>query len=305
MTSSSAASPRTPSNIARRTIASLLSWLRVSDTTAAPEEPEKLSRLLRDWYTRFQAIERLSAVGLEQPAKELIVSAVASLLAAKTQWPALASRCDPAFAELGLGADITAEGQRDALDAWAEKLASPRKAAFVIERALRPMRLSMLPWWQRRALQAYRTLAALCVVASVLAMGWYFFGPREVATASASWGILYPPWAVTDRDLDSNWVLPDGALGWIELTIPSRTLRSMRMWNVQKEPNYATARIAIDVFDGDRLVHTEEQDISATAHARSSFHWVPRTPFPATRVRIHVRAFLGLGGGFSQIQVNP
>jgi hypothetical protein len=126
---------------------------------------------------------------------------------------------------------------------------------------------------------------------------------KPTARASGEWSQLYKVQHVLDNDLATNWLLPDATLGWVEVTVPSRSVSTVKVWNVQGMVYYNTLTARIDLYEGTRVVHT--QDVAMDAFAHSNLPYVMHLPreITADRVRVSVLSYTLYGGGFAQIVV--
>ncbi len=125
----------------------------------------------------------------------------------------------------------------------------------------------------------------------------------QQTTASATWGITYLPEHVADHNLETSWLLPDGALGWVRTTFAQRELRSVRLFNVRRLPSYGAKLCTVEFERDGRAVRSELIDLSSTVG--QSVPYVLRLPSPvrADAIRVTIRSYHGLGGGLGEIEV--
>lgn len=123
------------------------------------------------------------------------------------------------------------------------------------------------------------------------------------ATASASWGINTPPEHIADGKPETAWVLPDGALGWIQSAFPLREVREVSLFNVRGLPLYGAKVCTVELLRAGAIVRSEVIDMSPTVG--SSAPHVLRLPSPvnADAVRVTIRTYHSLGGGLGEIDV--
>lgn len=196
-------------------------------------------------------------------------------------------------------AGVNAEGEatdalRASFDRQWETLA--QKIHWIDRVAMRPSRRMLL-----RVLRMVSVFAVLAVLFGVLV-------PRlrrgkPVARASGVWSQLYKVEHVLDNDLATNWLLPDATLGWVEVTVPSGSVSTVKVWNVQGMIYYNTLGARIEIFNGTRMVHTQEFSMESLAHTATPYVLRLPSSINADRVRVHVLGYTLYGGGFGQIVV--
>lgn len=123
------------------------------------------------------------------------------------------------------------------------------------------------------------------------------------ATASASWGINTPPEHIADGKPETAWVLPDGALGWIQSAFPLRTVREVALFNVRGLPLYGARVCTVELLRGTAVVRSEVIDMSSTVGTFAPHVLRLPSPVEADAVRVTIRTFHSLGGGLSEIEV--
>lgn len=120
-------------------------------------------------------------------------------------------------------------------------------------------------------------------------------------TASATWGAAYPPDNVSDHNPSTTWLLPDGTLGWIETSFARRSVRAVKLTSPQRLPSYGARLCTVELKRRGAIVYTREIDAGTAQGQRAPYVLTLATPVEADAVRVHVRSFHGLGGGFSEI----
>lgn len=129
------------------------------------------------------------------------------------------------------------------------------------------------------------------------------FKHRVHARASGYFSGTYAPANAVDRRVNTQWLLPNGELGWIRLTFPSRRVRILRMLNVQGMPSYGTTEARVELLVGERVVQT----IPVTMRAMLANPQPLRLPIHYSSeidgIRVHVTEFVGFGGGFAELEV--
>lgn len=123
------------------------------------------------------------------------------------------------------------------------------------------------------------------------------------ATASASWGINMPPEHVIDGQPETNWLLPDGTLGWVQSSFPSREVREVALVNVRGLVQYGTKVCTVELLRQGVVARSEVIDMTATVGSSQPF--VLRLPIAvqADAVRVSVRTYHGLGAGLAELTV--
>jgi hypothetical protein len=155
-------------------------------------------------------------------------------------------------------------------------------------------------WLARGArLSAVGLVVAL---ASLAVAQWRERAPMKTS-ASSSWGTQYFHDRAADRDFTTNWLLPDGMPGWIRVEFAPRAVRLVRLFNVRRLPSYGARRGELELFEGARRVGVYPLDLTASVGQMDPY--VLRLPAPvrADALRVTVREFHGIGGGFAEIEV--
>jgi hypothetical protein len=150
-------------------------------------------------------------------------------------------------------------------------------------------------------------LAVACVVG---ALAWWWQRQIVTVTCSASYSQQHRPARVLDDQHTTDWLLPDGQLGWLEARF--RRPRSLQRIELQTARNYpyldrSTHRFRIEAFNGSEAVATwsgafdpAPQGPPGTAEDTLTISTEGQV---ADRIRLYVESFHGLGGGFAEVDV--
>jgi len=174
----------------------------------------------------------------------------------------------------------------------------------VLDRALGPTLSS------RDELSALRRVRVGFLAAVVVAAGALGAraGLREKRAAVASAYLItspgFPPARAVDGDATTEWILPLGFPGWIDVHFERpRALRAVRLLNAHNRSHndLAAHDYRVEAFAGGRLVGGAQGAFSGINPAGS---WA-RHPIAArgvTRVRVWVDTFHGAAGGLGEIE---
>ncbi len=184
-----------------------------------------------------------------------------------------------------------------------ERVSSLDLACLQIEQSLTLLETAAEPRWRIGWLRITRMLAVVLSVLLVARGSYEWFAPRITARASHEYSPIYPARYAIDEQLATNWLLPDGVRGWIELSLPAHSVQSVFIWNVQGMENYSTKECVLELFDGDTLVHRSTHNLESIAGTATPFVWTPTTRMRANRLRITTSVLGTLGAGFAQIRV--
>ena len=155
-----------------------------------------------------------------------------------------------------------------------------------------------------------RALPAAAVAVILLAAGAVVARhvAREDRTAVASAHLTappgFPPAKALDGDATTEWLLPLGQTGWIDVRFRRpRALRAVRLLNAHNRTfnDLATHDYRVEAFAGERAVGSAR---GSFAGVDPSGPWA-RHPIAAegvTRVRVWVDSFHGAAGGFGEIE---
>jgi hypothetical protein len=152
--------------------------------------------------------------------------------------------------------------------------------------------------WRRTLRVAAACLFVLLVVRLVRSR------ERTVAAASATFHHDVPEF-VLDHDVRTNWALPNGQLGWIELRFTRpKAVKSLHV--VANNPPYhnrGAKEVHVTGYMGDGSVMEKDFTFPAPPDG-SDVVWsdVPLAGEQCDRVRIEVKSFAGLSASFAEIE---
>lgn len=148
---------------------------------------------------------------------------------------------------------------------------------------------------------------ALSAVATIVALYFILRTPRVVkAEASAVYSDHYAPAKALDGKPESEWLLPDNTLGWIDLHVsPPRRVNHLKLLNVHNGPynDRATRDFHVEAYAGSTLLKSYD----------GTFPEFTETPAWVTvdlgvdkcdRIRIEVKSFHKSGGGFADLEID-
>jgi hypothetical protein len=259
------------------------SWARTASRTA---------RVLLPWLPqRLRAIDELHALGY----------AVEAYALARETLQQAASALKDSDGELA--SSIRALLQTPDLDPPLDaKSFDARHAAWLdVARALcERLRRAHAP---RRPLPLLKLVCALLFVAAT-ALLW-LFATRLTASASASYHASFPPSHAVDGIEATEWLLPDGTTGHLDVALPYRKkVHAVTIVNAHNRAylDRGIKRARLAVYDDDRVVDTLAIDFDKVepVHTKRRF---PLKGEPGTRVRITVLEGFGLSGGISEVAV--
>jgi hypothetical protein len=127
--------------------------------------------------------------------------------------------------------------------------------------------------------------------------------PRYVVRTSGRWNSEYSSFFAADGDRRTNWLLPDGTFGWVELGFAPREIRTVKLYNVWQMYWYAAHAVAVEPTLGGRSLGVHELDISRTIGRGEPWVFTLPTPVRADAVRVHVRSYDGYGGGLGEVEI--
>lgn len=261
------------------------------------EEHAAASRALRVAAQRVRAAQSLAQSGQRAEAERVLREAVASLDAARERWPAIAPL---------VGALPAIEPADDALD---DEIDEARAAA--LDRALGEAsraiaKIDGVVADKRGRLAARARRNGVVAAALVVAVGVAWRQARVVKLtprASATFGAQYLPANATDGYIATNWLLPDGMTGWLEVSFDRRRVSTLEMTNVQNLSHYGAAETTVEFYAGDRMLRSMEVSMRSTVNTAMPAKVNVPVREPIDRIRIHVRTFHDLGGGLSEVVV--
>lgn len=280
----------------------LREWLLLSETRAARSEitgdPLPFEKLFRRAEQRVDAAQSLWREGAKVDAFVLLEEASDDVRAIAEAFPSIRERMGSLEA---LSRGEKNEPFTDTLPSDAAKAFSGHTRALLLALArARPASISP-------AKRLFVLASRWAFVAMALALAWSFrdgLSPRRLAArASATWGFNYAPPNAVDRDKSTNWILPDGQLGWLQVSFTPKRVRVLRIWQPQGMPMYAVNRIRVEYMLGTRVVRTESLNIrSMIASPQPVRIPVVGTPL-LDSIKIHIEEFATGGGGFAEVEV--
>jgi hypothetical protein len=162
--------------------------------------------------------------------------------------------------------------------------------------ALRPSDVKQL----RITRQVMVVVVALVVVAGgLLWLGTGFYGQH--VTASAHFSPAYVEENAIDGKLPSEWLLPDGQLGWIEVGVGrSRRVKDVVLQNGQNLPHKdrGIKEFTITAFRGDKVTAKRDGAFSKNGERQSI-----EINADLDRVRVDVKSFFGAGAALAEIEL--
>ena len=170
-----------------------------------------------------------------------------------------------------------------------------------VHRTIAPRAMSV---GERNKERIYRLATMIALLAVLAIVGRMALSPRHVmrAYASAVWDPWHVAWRAIDDSPDTEWVLPDGELGWLDVWVrPTQVLHRVEVLNARSDRG--TKDVALEIYSHGRLVKT----IEATLPARSggvTWTTIDVGSIPAVeRVRFVVKTFHDRGAGFAEIKL--
>ena len=222
-----------------------------------------------------------------------------------------ASEEEPALVALGCAGYKGVERLRTALTASAPTLddARPPELEWIwdeIERLCRfsLRRLTPQRTRRRRIIYGGSALAALIVI---VLYGAIKSLTAPTVTASASYPLdPHPPEFAVDGMAASEWLLPDGQPGWLQIAFHSpRRIHSVRLLNSHNRyfMDRATERVRVTAFSGEWPVATAEGRFDKINIERSALD-LPLEAEKVTHLRVEVLSYFRIGGGLAEVEVH-
>jgi len=175
------------------------------------------------------------------------------------------------------------------------------KAALTLDRALsRKITLQGDLLARRRK---RRVVAALVGVATALVL-YVEFRPLPCRASAFLFEEFRPEMAI-DGVVESEWLLPDGKPGWIDVRVrPSRDIRSVRVINGHNRASMDRAIRAyrLEAYSGRRLVNSVSGEFPALLPAPPPTE-IPLVAKDVNRVRLVVVSWFGAGAALAEIKV--
>ena len=158
-----------------------------------------------------------------------------------------------------------------------------------------------------KARRRARTLRACLIAGAVLAVVTLVLArpfARPKVSASASYSPDFQPSLAVDGLTDTDWLLPDGQLGWIELRFPRpRDVAAVRLFNSRNRDHLdrGAQKARVTVYSGGRTISRETELGKPNMHAK----WMELSirADEVTRLRVDILSTHGLGGGLAEIDV--
>ena len=220
---------------------------------------------------------------------ERLLGALRHLPAAGKELTALEALCSEGAA---LGSPLLPREVTPAHRDFMQRLASRRRAAVA---RLRGRTFGLRQRWA--------LAAAVAVVAVATAL--LLTRNQPAARASVSYSSVFPARNVVDGVTNTEWLLPDGKSGWLEVVFPRpRQVESVRVFNSHNRPylDRAAKTVKLEAFAKERLVASASREFPAIAEESEPLT-VPLSAREVTHVRITVESFYGLGGGLAEVEV--
>lgn len=192
----------------------------------------------------------------------------------------------------------------DVSGAHAARFAAMRRARARVDRAVAP---TLCDRGELVALRAVRVAALVAGVAGVMAAGFVWLTRPAPSGVTASAHHPDPPGFTAARALDGDayteWLLPLGQTGWLDVTFPRpRTLSSVRILNAHNRGSndMATSAFRVELYAGPRSVGSFAGAFP-TLDPQPIWHSVEVAARGVTRVRFWIDGFHGAGGGLAEV----
>jgi hypothetical protein len=273
--------------------------LRDAEGVARALGPEHAaaSRALRLAAQRIRAAQSLAQCGQRAEAERILRESIVALYAACERWPVIASI---------VGALPAIDPAEDCLDAEMDptRAVALERALVAASQVVAKIDGVVMDERERLAARVRRNGVMLVALIAAIAVAWrQAHTVKLTARASASYGAQYLPANATDGYTATNWLLPDGATGWLEVTFDRRRVKTLELTNVQNLTHYGTIETTIEFYDGARMLRSIDVSMGSTVHTATPTKVAVPVRTPIDRIRIHVRTFHDLGGGLSEVVV--
>lgn len=180
------------------------------------------------------------------------------------------------------------------------------RARLEVDRALAYSAMSPgeLRWTRIARIATVSVLAVLVAGGLWLAMRTPIAVTAEASDTFAQSPQFGPP-NVLDGQIDTEWLLPDRATGWVEARLsPARHVSRVTLVNAKNAPHFdrATRAYRLELYSSGRMVRGIDGEFAA----------IDRDPEPVThdldlddidRVRFVVRSSHNLGGGLAELTI--
>jgi hypothetical protein len=175
-----------------------------------------------------------------------------------------------------------------------------------IERLCRFTLRRLTPQRTRRKRRLYGGAAAAALVVVAVLVAVNVWGAPSV-TASGSYPLEpHPPSYALDGMAASEWLLPDGTPGWLEIAFRSpRQVHSVRLINAHNRyfMDRASERVRVIAFSDQWPVATAEGRFDRINIERSQLD-IPLEAQKVTRLRIEILSYFKAGGGLAEVEVH-
>ncbi len=153
---------------------------------------------------------------------------------------------------------------------------------------------------RRRIVIAGSLAAALLAALASFAL----YDARVRVSSSARFDDGHPARHVVDLSDVTEWLLPDGKNGWVELSFKRRRhLTELSITNAHNQDylDRAARRIKVICFDGDRIVYESELEFEKIEEKPSPKR-IALGGLKVSKVRVEVLSFWKTGGGLAEIR---
>lgn len=261
-----------------------------------PADRQKvIGELVERSRASVQAADSLQALGHEPASQALLTEARTALREALSSVPA----------------DALKERGKAALDDAADALAAP-----VAEGDVGALRSSMIHacrtldgiGWSASDVRRATWQRRLTIIGSILLVVVTALLARKVmrapkAIASAYFGATYLPDMAIDGDVETDWLLPDHSVGFLELHLrPARPVKRIWLVNGRNAPfnDRGTEKFTVELYREDERVFVQEGTFSQLGANELREVSIQQT---GDRLRITVNSFLGAGGGLAEVKL--
>lgn len=164
----------------------------------------------------------------------------------------------------------------------------------------------LTPAQRGRVILGIQLVVAVLVLFAAPIATWLMEGERVDVSASSYYSDDHAPRFATDGIPATEWLLPDGALGYMELTFNrKRPVHGVTITNGHNL-NYmdrAIKKARIHVFDGDITIETHDVELPGI-EPKHKPRRVNLSDQRATRVRLEVLEFDGTGAALAEFVVD-
>jgi hypothetical protein len=273
--------------------------LRDAETAARAlgDEHAAASRALRLAVQRLRAAQCLAQSGQCAESERALREAIVSLSAARERWPAIA----PIVGELP-----TLEPAEEALDDEIDQRRAESLDRALSDASRAVAKIDGVVADKRGRLAARARRNGVVAAALIIAIGGVWRQATSVKLtprASATFGAQYLPTNATDGYIATNWLLPDGMTGWLEVSFDRRRVSVLELTNVQNLAHYGAAETTVEFYVGDRMLRSMDVSMLSTVNTATPVRVNVPVHDPIDRIRINIRTFHDLGGGLSEVVV--